>query len=213
MNNIRGIIFDLDGTLFDSNQMWHKIDVEFFKRRGMEIPENFNQKIAPLGLQKAAEYVINDLGIKNTADEVINEWHDMAIHEYTYNVLIKPYVKEYLEKLKKQGIKLAIATANSDKYYMPCLKRNKIDKYFDFICDVNEFNGTKNNPQIYLHCAEKLGFKPNEMAVFEDIPRAIKSAKEGGFYVVAVDDVSTINARDEKKYLADKFIYSFKELL
>ena len=49
--------------------------------------------------------------------------------------------------------------------------------------------------------------------MFEDIPRAIKSAKEGGFYVVAVDDLSEVDVRDEKKEFADKFIYSFSELL
>jgi beta-phosphoglucomutase-like phosphatase (HAD superfamily) len=51
------------------------------------------------------------------------------------------------------------------------------------------------------------------MAVFEDIPRAIKSAKEGGFFVVAVDDAHEVDLVDEKKKLADRFIYSFEELL
>ena len=213
LDKVKGIIFDLDGTLFDSNEMWHKIDIEFFKKRGMEVPKDFNQKIAPLGLKKAAEYCQNVCGIKESADDIIEEWHNAAIYEYTYNVEIKPYVKEYLEYVKSKGLKLCVATANDDKFYMPCLKRNKIDKYFDFICDVNEFSGTKNNPEIYLHCASHFGFKPSEMAVFEDIPRAIKSAKEGGFFVVAVDDMSSENKRDEKKEIADMFIYSFKELL
>jgi len=211
--DIKGIIFDLDGTLFDSCGMWHEIDVQFFKKRGMEVPKDFNKKIAPLGLNKAATFTKNEYDIKESVEEIIDEWHNMAIYEYAHNVLIKPYVKEYLEKCKKEGLKLAIATANDDKFYMPCLKRNGIEHYFDFICDVNEFKGSKNDPQIYLHCASALNLSPSEMAVFEDIPRAIQSAREGGFYVVAVDDPSEANLVDEKKQLADKFIVSFSELL
>lgn len=213
LDNVKGIIFDLDGTLFDSNQMWHEIDINFFKKRGMEVPENFSEKIAPLGLEKAALYCINECGITSSKEDIINEWHQMAIDEYTYNVNLKPFAKEYIIKLKEKGIKLAIATANDDKFYMPCLKRNNIDHYFDYICDVNEFKGTKNNPQIYLHAASKLGLVPSQIAVFEDVLRAIKSAKEGGFYTIAVDDESSKNLRNEKALIADRFIYSFEELL
>ncbi len=213
LDNVKGIIFDLDGTLFDSNSMWHDIDVKFFAKRGLEVPSDFSQKIAPLGLEKAALYCINECVIKNTKEEIIAEWHDMAIDEYAHNVPLKPYAKEYIIKLKEKGIKLAIATANDDKFYMPCLKRNKIDEYFDFICDVNEFKGTKNTPEIYLHVASKLNMTPSEMAVFEDIVKALESAKLGGFYIVAVDDKSSENLRDEKKKIADRFIYSFSELI
>ena len=213
LDNVKGIIFDLDGTLFDSNKMWHEIDVNFFKKRGMEVPANFGQKIAPLGLEKAALYCINECGIKSSKEDIIAEWHQMAIDEYTYNVNLKPFAKEYIIKLKEKGVKLAIATANDDKFYMPCLKKNGIEHYFDYICDVNEFKGTKNNPQIYLHAAEKLGLKPSEIAVFEDVLRAIQSAKEGGFYTVAVDDESSAHLIEEKASTADRFIYSFKELL
>ena len=209
----KGIIFDLDGTLFDSSQMWHEIDVKFFKKRGMGIPFEYNKKIAPLGLQKAAEFSKNEYGLKESVEDIIKEWHQMAVEEYTNNVNLKPFAKEFLLSLKEKNIKLAIATANDEEFYMPCLKRNGIDYLFDFICDVNEFKGTKNSPEIYLHCANTLGLKPKDMAVFEDIPNAIKSAKDGGFYVVAVDDESEANYVSEKKELADLFIESFEEVL
>ena len=53
---IDGIIFDLDGTLFDSCSMWHQIDIDFFKKRGMIIPNDYAEAIAHLGLKKAASY-------------------------------------------------------------------------------------------------------------------------------------------------------------
>ncbi len=210
--DIKAVIFDLDGTLFDSCSMWNDIDQKFFNKRGMDVPENFNKLIAPLGFSRAATFVRETYGFNESEEEIKNEWNQMAIFEYENNIMLKDNALDYLSHLKNNGIKLAIATANSSIYYMPCLKRHKIDHYFDYICDVDNFIGSKETPEIYLHCASKLGFSPCEIAVFEDIPRALKSAKEGGFYVVAVDDESEIDLREEKRQIADKFIYSFKEL-
>lgn len=212
-NNIKAVIFDLDGTLFDSCSMWNDVDRLFFKKRGMEVPKDFNKLIAPLGLTKAARFVKETYNIKESEEEIKKEWHDLAIFEYENNIELKEGAREYLEYLKKLNIKMCIATANSKEYYMPCLKRHKIEKYFDYLCDVEEFKGTKETPEIYLHIASKLNIDPSNIAVIEDIPEAIKSAKRGGFYVIAIDDESEKKLREEKKYLADKFIYSFKELI
>jgi len=212
-NNIKAVIFDLDGTLFDSCSMWNDVDRLFFKKRGMEVPKDFNKLIAPLGLTKAARFVKETYNIKESEEEIKKEWHDLAIFEYENNIELKEGAREYLEYLKKLNIKMCIATANSKEYYMLCLKRHEIEKYFDYLCDVEEFKGTKETPEIYLHIASKLNIDPSNIAVIEDIPEAIKSAKRGGFYVIAIDDESEKKLREEKKYLADKFIYSFKELI
>ncbi len=212
-NNIKAVIFDLDGTLFDSCAMWDKVDRLFFKRRGMEVPKNFNKLIAPLGLTKAAKFVKDTYNFKDTEEDIKKEWHDLAIYEYENNIELKDGAREYLEYLKKLNIKMCIATANSKEYYMPCLKRHKIEKYFDFLCDVEEFRGSKQTPEIYLHIASKLNINPRDIAVIEDIPAALKSAKLGGFYVIAIDDKTEVSLREEKKYLADEFIYSFNELI
>jgi HAD superfamily hydrolase (TIGR01509 family) len=211
--DIKGIIFDLDGTLFDSCAMWHKIDEIFLNKRGFEVPSDYAKAIAPLGLAKAASYTKERFHLDEKEEDIIKEWHDLALYEYTYNVNLKPYALEYLKKLKENNIKLAIATANDKDFYLPCLKRNKILDYFDYICDVNEFKGSKNTPEIYLRVASVINLEPKNMAVFEDIPQALISAKNGGFYAVAVDDLLEISLREEKIKISDLFITSFKELL
>lgn len=212
-NEIKGIIFDLDGTLFDSCDMWHQIDVEFFKKRNLEFPSDYSEAIAHLGLKKAASYTKNRFNLIETEEELIKEWNDGAIYQYTHNVLLKPFVKKFLDKVKNEGIKLSVATANSSEYYMPCLKRNAILDYFDIIHDVSKTKEGKDNPEIYMYIANEFGFKPSEMVVFEDIPMALSTAKKAGFNTVAVDDVSEAKYINEKKKLSDIFIKSFEELL
>ena len=133
----------------------------------------------------------------------------MARIEYEENILIKPYVRDYLLKLKAEGVKLGIATALDDSLFIPCLKRNGIYDLFDDHRSLSTMKNGKDSPDIYLDVANKLGVKPNECMVFEDIYKACRSAKSANFYVVGVNDSNNENI---KKY-TDKYIYSFKELL
>lgn len=212
-HEINGIIFDLDGTLFDSCGLWHQIDVDFFAKRGLLLPDDYAKSIAHLGLTKAATYTKTRFNLPESEEEIINEWNEAAIEMYTNHVNLKPYAKEYLEYLKRNGIKLAIATANSSDYYMPCLIRNNIEHYFDTIWDVSKFKGSKESPEIYIKAAKELGVEIKSCAVFEDIPTALKTAKNAGFITVAVDDASQKEYIEEKKNNSHLFIQSFNELL
>ena len=73
---IDGIIFDLDGTLFDSCSMWHQIDIDFFKKRGMIIPNDYAEAIAHLGLKKAASYTKCRFNFPETVEEIIKRVFD-----------------------------------------------------------------------------------------------------------------------------------------
>ena len=56
---IKGVIFDLDGTLLDSTFVWNEVDMKFFNRRNMEIPPTYVEDIAHIGLKEAAIYTKN----------------------------------------------------------------------------------------------------------------------------------------------------------
>lgn len=205
----KGAIFDLDGTILDSSKIWKKVDSDFFKMHNMEVPSDYLENISAMNIYDIAKYTINTYHFNYTINELVDIWNDMAKKEYEENVLIKPFVKEYLLKLKALGLKLGIATALDDILFIPCLKRNGIYELFDDHRSLSTMKNGKDSPDIYLDVAKKLKVKPKDCMVFEDIYKACKSAKSANFYVVGVNDYDN----EHIKEYTDKYIYSFKELL
>ncbi len=212
MNKFKGAIFDLDGTVLNSMGLWRKVDELFFTSRNMPIPEGYIQAISPLGTVGAAHYTKNTYNIKESIEEIIDEWQLTAKREYAQNVTLKPHAKEYILHLKKQGLSLAVATASDPEMFGECLKKYGLDDVFDFFITVNEAGKGKDYPDIYLKAAERMGIEPHECMVFEDILTAIKSAKSADFYCVAMYDESSKNDAEKIKEISDKFIFDFEEM-
>ena len=209
---IKGIIFDLDGTLIDSYSIWHEVDHDFFAKRNMELPSGYAEAIGHMGLDKAAIYTINEYHLNEKKEDIINEWKNAVLDKYAHHVFVKEYVKEFLDKAKEEGTLLCIATANSQECYKSCLINNGIYDYFEFVLDVTSFDCGKEKPDIYISAANRLGLKVCECAVFEDLLLALNTAKKAGFVSVGVYE-SSCKDEKEKKEIADLYINSYKELL
>lgn len=209
----KGIIFDLDGTILDSMNVWKEIDVKFLGRRGLEVPEDYFKQIAPLGFEGAAAYTIKRFGFSDTPEEIIEEWYQMAGDAYANEVALKPFAGEYLRYLKKQGVKIGIATSCETSMFLPALERNGILDLFESYTTVREVPRGKEFPDIYERQAEKMGLLPEDCAVFEDILKAVQGANAGGFYTVGVYDVHSEYEWEEIQKQADRFIYSYEELI
>lgn len=210
---IKGAIFDLDGTLLDSMWVWDKVDADFLGNRGFEVPPDYQKAIAAMGFTETAEYTIERFRLAEKTEDIIQEWNEMAQREYHESVFIKPCVRELLERLKQDGIRLGVATASYASLFEECLRRNGIYGYFQAFTETSEVARGKGFPDIYIKAAEKLGCAPEECVVFEDIHQGILAAKEGGFYTVGVyEDKSAYSWADIERD-ADLAIRGFDELL
>lgn len=208
---IKGAIFDLDGTILDSLHIWREVDVKFFLKRNMELPPEYLHAVKTMDLIDAAIYTKRTYSLPDEPEALVREWLEMVAEEYALRVEIKPHVREFLEKLWGEGVKLAVATSSSRDLFMPCLKRHGLDKFFSAYVETREAGRGKNFPDPYLLAAARLGLRPEECAVFEDILVGIRSAKQAGFFTVAVADPFSEADRAPLLAEADLFIDAFEE--
>jgi HAD superfamily hydrolase (TIGR01509 family) len=212
LKEFKAAIFDLDGTLIDSNSVWEKIDRKILSKRGIKVTNEQIVKMTAMTYEDAAEFM-QSLGVKETVSELMSEFNELAVSEYRNSIFLKEYVKEYLDKLKNEGIKMAVATASPKILYEPVLRHNGIYSYFNAFCCTEEIGKSKDYPDIYLLAASRLNVMPEQCMVFEDVLKGVASAKNAGMYAVGVydkyssDDIVTIRS------VADRFIQSFCEML
>ena len=212
-HEIKAVIFDMDGTLIDSTGIWHEIDKAFFSKRNMELPSDYAQHIVHLGLKQAAIYTKETYHLSESIQDIMDEWHNMSIDMYRYNVPLKSHALELLKLFKENNIKMAIATANDEPLYRPCIERLGIGEYFDEIADVNTAKEGKQSAKIYLDLAKKMGAEPQHTLVLEDMPTCVKTANNSGFITVAVYDNASKAYDKEKKDNSLLFINDFGELI
>ncbi|MCB2290960.1 HAD family phosphatase [Clostridium sp. CS001] len=213
LTNIKAVIFDLDGTLIDSMWVWGKIDEDYLKVRNIDLPKDLKDQIEHLSFDDVAVYFKNTFNITDTLEEIKKEWLDSAHRSYISDVRLKPGAIEFLSLLKTLNIKIGLATSNTRILLEAGLNANGIYDFFDSITLTEEVSRGKNFPDVYLLAAERLGVKPEECIVFEDILPAVKGAKLAGMKVVGVYDDFSKHQWEDIIYHADRYIIEYHELI
>lgn len=206
IKDFKGHIFDLDGTLTKSNHVWSKIDEEFLGKRGIKVPEDYFKQVSAMNFEQAAVYTNDRFSLGENIQDIMKEWFDMAVYEYTNVIELCGNAGEYVRKLKEQGRKIALATASTEELYKPVLKRNGILECFDCFVSTEQVKRGKGFPDVYELAAEKLGLDAKACVVYEDIVEGIKGAKAGGFFAVACLNDHYSHDWDEMREIADEIV-------
>lgn len=216
LENIKAVIFDLDGTLVDSMWMWKSIDVEYLGKKGIAVPEDiqaFQEELEGMGFTETAVFFKNRFHIEDSLEEIKKTWILMAEEKYCHEVPLKAGVREFLEELKNRNIAIGISSSNSRELIKAVLKAHKIEKYFDCITTCCEVPNSKPTPDVYLKTAEGLQVEPKDCLVFEDVPMGIMAGKNAGMQVCAVEDAYSKRQEADKRRLADYYIEDYYEVL
>ncbi|WP_297637780.1 HAD family phosphatase [uncultured Clostridium sp.] len=212
LKNIEAVIFDLDGTLIDSLDIWHQIDIDYLSSKNLEVPPNLHSEIGHLSFVQTAHYFKNRFNLNDSIEILLETWNSMALEQYTYNTPLKPGALKFLTYLKSHGFKIGLATSNSTILLTAALKQNNIFDFFDAITTTSEVDKGKDHPDVYLLAANKLNTDPKNCLVFEDILPAVKGAKSANMHVIAIEDKESLKDKHELISLSDNYIQNYNEL-
>jgi len=188
---IKGLIFDLDGTVTLSQQFHAKAFGIVFKRLGLTYTAADDARYSGRGAHCTFPEFFQEHGIELTPEQ---------IEEYCkekrgiYNELIRnskiepvPGIKKFLERQRDKGMLIAIATGNRIEAAMELLRRAGVEKYFQVIVTNQHVAKSKPAPDIFLKAAEKLDLQPEECIVFEDAANGVYAAKAAEIRCIALN--------------------------
>lgn len=215
--NIEAVIFDIDGTILDSTGIWYEVDKAFFKKRGMDVPPDYVEKIGHIGLNQAAIYTKETYHLEESLDEIINEWLTSVKEFYKHHVDTKPHVIEFIKILKEKNIPICCATANNTECYINGLGKHQLLEYFNFILEVDQ-SENKSSPKIYFDALTSLkkinnNINVSNCLVIEDLNIAVKTAHMAGFITCGVYDKGSLKYQEDIKNNSDFYIKDFNELI
>ncbi|MCI8342111.1 MAG: HAD family phosphatase [Firmicutes bacterium] len=208
---MKGLIFDVDGTIADSMWVWLKADSDAVKKYGYEIDDEYKKHASRLNNRQCVEYIIEryklDVDVETLADEI----NSAAFEQYRKNVQLKEGAAQFIKEMKKRGHKLAVATSCLRPMCEHLLKSKGIFECFDGIVYSDEFGKNKLSPDIYIEAARIINEKPENCVVFEDIPSAAQSAVNAGMKVVGIYDEFSKEHEELMKKICHVYIKSFHE--
>ena len=196
---IKACIFDLDGVVVDTAKYhylaWKKLATEL----GFDFSPEENERLKGVSRMTSLNILLDIGGINVSEDEKIklaekkNKEYLKFINKMKPEEIF-PGVKDFIQKLKEKGIKVALGSASKNAHTI--LKQLNIQNLFEKIVDGNMVTKAKPHPQIFLICAELLNTAPSECIVFEDAVAGLEAAHNAGMKCVGVGDPKILNMAD-----------------
>ena len=205
---LKGAIFDFDGTLFDSMFIWNTAGETYLRSIGIEPREDLRKVLKTMSLLQSATYIRDKYAVELTLEEIMNGINRTVENFYFHTVQPKEGVATFLEQMKKQGVKICLATA-TDRYQVEAaLKRCCMEHFFSEIFTCTDVGHGKDEPVIFRKAMDYLGTTRANTVVFEDAYHAAKTAKADGFVTVAVYD-SHEEKQKELQALSDFYFENY----
>ncbi|MCR5225981.1 MAG: HAD family phosphatase [Eubacterium sp.] len=207
MSEFKGIVFDMDGVILDSEKIYRKYEYVAAEKYGLPMDniEEFCNRIA--GGTKHTNKVVFQEFFNTDIDymeyrDVVSAGVEAYATEHGYEV--KPGIKDLFDFLKERGIKIALATSTDKDRATRFLEPHGLLPYFDAMVfgDIIPPGRGKPNPDIYLAACKQLGTEPAETIGVEDSRNGVLSSSRGGLFTVMVVDL--IPPDDAVREYADK---------
>ena len=209
--SIKGAVFDMDGLMFDTENLTYKLQRDILAEAGFEFSLDDYKKTIGKRLADLPVLFYGLFGESYDFDRFRLKCRNAYI-KYTeeYGIPVKDGLFELLDELKEKGIKITLATSTTRGSAERTLKIAGVFDYFDELVCAEDVKNGKPDPEPFLKAAEKLSLEPSECIALEDSVNGIKSAYLAGMKTVMVPDL--IEPDDEIKAMCDLVLGSLNEL-
>ena len=187
---IRGVIFDMDGVIFDSERAGTRMLREAAMELGLPMTQEQVMQLLGCNNEKCRAAIQRWFGDQVDYEQVEKRWTELTFeHVEKHGMPLKKGMPHVLQALKAKGIKTALATSNEPVVVNFYFEHAGIDGLLDEIVTGSQVAHSKPAPDIYLEAARRLGLKPEECVGVEDSVNGVKAIRAAGMTSVMVPDM------------------------
>ena len=191
---MRAVNFDLDGLMFNTEDIYWRVGTKLLARRGHEFNDELNAQIMGRPPRVCFEVMIEHCSLDDTWQNLMAESEQIFLGLLDGNVEPMPGLLDLLDALEAAAIPKAICTSSSRTVLTAVLSPFGMEPRFTFTLASDDITQGKPHPEIYLAAADRFGFEPSEILVLEDSQTGCRSAAAAGSFVVAVPG---LHSRDQ----------------
>lgn len=179
------IIFDLDGTLIETEQVWRDVRRDFVLAHGGHWHDGAQETMIGMRTGEWADYIHDDLGVTLPRDEIARRVIDGVVAALRKNVPVLPGAQAALERLSRR-CRLGLATSAARPVAEAALDETGWKRFFDVVVSADEVTRGKPEPDVYLRALELMHADPGTTDAVEDSTNGIRAAYAAGLRVIAI---------------------------
>jgi HAD superfamily hydrolase (TIGR01509 family) len=204
------VIFDMDGVLIDSEQIWDEVREELARERGGRWHQRAQADMMGMSSTEWSRYMHDVIGLPEPPEEINKEVVRRLLARYKESLPLLPGAVEAVERLAKRW-PLDLASSSNREVIDAVLEQAGIAHLFRATVSSEDVEHGKPAPDVYLEAARRLGVDPTSCAAIEDSQNGIRSARAAGMRVIAIPNPHYPPSEDTLA-LADVVLKSLDEL-
>jgi HAD superfamily hydrolase (TIGR01509 family) len=182
---IEAVVFDLDGVIVDSEQVWDQVRDAYARERGGKYPPTAARAMMGMSSVEWSRYMAEELGVPGTPEQINADVVERMLERYGESPPVIPGAVDAVRRIAARW-PLAIASSSNPELIAVVLASSGLEDVFPIAVSSQEVPLGKPAPDVYLEAARRLGVEPMRCAAIEDSHNGILSAKAAGMRVVAV---------------------------
>lgn len=182
----RAVVFDLDGLMFNTEELYQDVGSEILRRRGYEFTPELLDRMMGRPSRVALQIMIDTHALRATVEELLAETDEIFPEILQARLAPMPGLLDLMEALERRGLPKAIATSSRRTFVETVLGQFDFQPRFAPILTSEDITEGKPHPEIYLQAAARLGIEPQQMLVLEDSHNGCRAAVAAGAIAVAV---------------------------
>lgn len=207
----KAIIFDMDGTIIDTEQIWREATHHVITSKGVKLEPEVEKQLAHelrgVALHKSCAVIKEMFSLKHDVEELLKEKRDKADELYALHVKFIEGFQDFHKKIKAENLLHGVATNADDNNIETTIQKLKLRDYFgEHIYGISKVNYIgKPAPDIYLHVAKQLGIDPQYCVAIEDTSHGIEAAQNAGMFCIGINSAGNRKALSKAQFIIDHY--------